>query len=34
VSLIPCGIMFLTLLALNYVGDKLQAIWNVREVRL
>jgi peptide/nickel transport system permease protein len=34
VSLIPCAVMFLTLLALNYVGDKLQAVWNVREVRL
>jgi peptide/nickel transport system permease protein len=34
VSLIPCGVMFLTLLAMNYVGDKLQAAWNVREVRL
>ncbi len=34
ISLIPCGVMFLTLLALNYVGDKLQAAWNVREIRL
>jgi peptide/nickel transport system permease protein len=34
VSLIPCGVMFLTLLSLNYVGDKLQQVWNVREVRL
>jgi peptide/nickel transport system permease protein len=34
VSLIPCGVMFLTLLALNYVGDKLRQIWDVREVRL
>lgn len=34
VSLIPCAVMFVTLLALNYVGDKLQAAWNVREVRL
>jgi peptide/nickel transport system permease protein len=34
VSLIPCGVMFLTLLALNYVGDRLRQIWDVREVRL
>jgi peptide/nickel transport system permease protein len=34
VSLIPCGVMFLTLLSLNYVGDKLRAAWDVREVRL
>jgi peptide/nickel transport system permease protein len=34
ISLIPCGVMFLTLLALNYVGDKLQSAWNVREIRL
>ena len=34
VSLIPCAVMFVTLLALNYVGDKLQQAWNVREIRL
>jgi peptide/nickel transport system permease protein len=34
VSLIPCAVMFVTLLALNYVGDKLRQIWDVREVRL
>jgi peptide/nickel transport system permease protein len=34
VSLIPCGVMFLTLLALNYVGDKLRAAFDVQEVRL
>jgi peptide/nickel transport system permease protein len=34
VSLIPCGIMFVTLLALNYVGDKLRSVFDVREVRL
>jgi ABC-type dipeptide/oligopeptide/nickel transport system permease subunit len=27
-------VMFLTLLALNYVGDRLRQIWDVREVRL
>jgi peptide/nickel transport system permease protein len=34
VALIPCAVMFVTLLALNYVGDKLRQIWDVREVRL
>jgi peptide/nickel transport system permease protein len=34
VSLLPCLVMFITLLALNYVGDKLRAIFDVREVRL
>ena len=34
VSLIPCGVMFITLLSLNYVGDKLRALWDVREIRL
>ena len=34
VSLIPCAVMFVTLLALNYVGDKLRQVWDVREVRL
>jgi peptide/nickel transport system permease protein len=34
VSLIPCAVMFVTLLSLNYVGDKLRAIWDVREIRL
>lgn len=34
VALIPCAVMFVTLLALNYVGDKLQQAWNVREIRL
>jgi peptide/nickel transport system permease protein len=31
ISLIPCGVMFLTLLSFNYVGDNLQARFNVRE---
>ena len=34
ISLIPCGVMFVTLLSLNYVGDKLRQIWDVREIRL
>jgi peptide/nickel transport system permease protein len=34
ISLIPCGVMFLTLLSLNYVGDRLRQIWDVREIRL
>ncbi|MDQ3147552.1 MAG: ABC transporter permease [Actinomycetota bacterium] len=31
VSLLPCLVMFITLLALNYVGDKLRSLFNVRE---
>jgi peptide/nickel transport system permease protein len=31
VSLLPCLVMFLTLLSLNYVGDKFRAAFNVRE---
>jgi peptide/nickel transport system permease protein len=31
VSLLPCLVMFLTLLAFNYVGDKLRQLFNVRE---
>jgi peptide/nickel transport system permease protein len=34
ISLIPCAVMFLTLLSLNYVGDKLRQLWDVREIRL
>jgi peptide/nickel transport system permease protein len=34
VSLIPCAVMFVTLLSLNYVGDKLRALFDVREIRL
>ncbi len=34
VSLLPCLVMFISLLALNYVGDKLRSIFDVREVRL
>jgi len=34
VSLIPCAVMFLTLLSFNYVGDKLRALFDVREIRL
>ena len=34
ISLIPCAVMFVTLLSLNYVGDKLRQIWDVREIRL
>jgi len=31
ISLIPCAVMFLTLVSFNYVGDKLQSIFNVRD---
>jgi peptide/nickel transport system permease protein len=31
VSLIPCAVMFITLLALNHVGDRLRAAFDVRE---
>ncbi|MCU1378988.1 MAG: hypothetical protein JWN29_1971 [Acidimicrobiales bacterium] len=31
VALIPCAVMFLTLLALNHVGDRLRARFDVRE---
>jgi peptide/nickel transport system permease protein len=31
VALIPCAVMFITLLALNHVGDRLRAGFDVRE---
>jgi peptide/nickel transport system permease protein len=31
VSLVPCGVMFVTILALNYLGDTLRAHFDVRE---
>lgn len=31
ISLIPCAVMFLTLLALNYIGDKLRALFDIKE---
>jgi peptide/nickel transport system permease protein len=31
IALIPCAVMFLTLLALNHVGDRLRAKFDVRE---
>jgi peptide/nickel transport system permease protein len=34
ISLIPCGVMFVTLLSINYVGDKLRQFYDVREIRL
>jgi peptide/nickel transport system permease protein len=33
-ALIPCGVMFLTLLSLNFIGDRLQTRYNVRESAL
>ena len=33
-ALIPCGVMFLTLLALNFIGDRLQARFSSRESAL
>ncbi|HLG01857.1 MAG TPA: ABC transporter permease [Acidimicrobiia bacterium] len=34
IALFPCAVMFITLLSLNFVGDKLRARFDVREVRL
>lgn len=34
IALFPCGVMFSTLLALNFVGDTLRARFDVKEVRL
>lgn len=34
IALIPCAVMFLTLLAFNYVGDQLRRRFDVKEVRL
>lgn len=34
IALFPCAVMFTTLLSLNFVGDKLRARFDVREVRL
>ena len=31
VSLVPCGVLFITILALNYLGDTLRAHFDVRE---
>lgn len=31
IALIPCGVMFLTLLSLNFIGDRLQSRYSVRE---
>jgi len=33
-ALIPCGVMFFTLLSLNYIGDRLQARFSSRESAL
>ena len=33
-SLIPCGFLFVTLLSLNLIGDKLQARYSVREANV
>ncbi len=34
ISLIPCAVMFLTLLSFNYVGDKLRRYFDVKEINL
>lgn len=34
ISLIPCAVMFATLLAFNYAGDKLQSYFDVREAAI
>lgn len=34
ISLFPCGVMFLTLLSFNYVGDQLRRYFDVKEVNL
>jgi peptide/nickel transport system permease protein len=34
ISLFPCGVMFLTLLAFNYVGDQLRRYFDVKEAGL
>ena len=34
IALFPCGVMFATLLSLNFVGDTLRSHFDVREVRL
>ncbi len=34
IALIPCAVMFLTLLAFNYAGDQLRRRFDVKEVRL
>ena len=34
IALVPCAVMFLTLLSLNYVGDQLRRRFDVKEVRL
>jgi peptide/nickel transport system permease protein len=34
ISLIPCAVMFATLLAFNYAGDKLQTYFDVKEAAI
>ena len=34
ISLFPCGVMFLTLLSFNYVGDQLRRYFDVKEINL
>ena len=31
ISLVPCAVMFATLLSLNYIGDRLRSRFDVRE---
>jgi peptide/nickel transport system permease protein len=31
IALVPCAVMFLTLVSFNYVGDRLRSLWNVKE---
>jgi peptide/nickel transport system permease protein len=31
IALIPCAVMFLTLVSINYVGDRLRSLFNVKE---
>lgn len=34
IALFPCGVMFVTLLSLNLVGDRLREFFDVKEIRL
>ena len=34
ISLFPCGVMFVTLLSFNYVGDQLRRYFDVKEINL
>ena len=34
ISLFPCGVMFLTLLSFNYVGDQLRRYFDVKEINV